>query len=965
MRFKRAMAASMAAVMAVSSAVVCQVTASAEEQNIDFSGFKGWSETSKFDKSTNTATFGGAWGGLGLWLGNVDYSAYDEIVLTYSNSTVGQVKLVVEYNNDIKSSEAMSSDEVEGTVVIPLNAEGKKSVKQLGVQNSAAGSVKIESIVLRNSAVAPFEGTKVSLPKNGEYNYQGTYGLKLPTSVSTGSELVKEYGKVEVTFNLNGAISDGHVVDPSNISFNLQPKIKYVDEEKKINSWPWITAGKYNYDADTKTVTITADIASAINGNSDVKKYTIDKYVLDSFNLVAACDFDKASAPVDIYIDSISVKGNSSDVAVSDVKITAPAKTTLNIDDTLDLEATVTPADATDATVTWSSDTPDVATVDKDGKVTAVGIGKATITAKAGDKTDTVVINVAKKKVTATITAGDVTGATKEDAADKAKAAVKVVSDDLTDKDYTVSVKVDGRKYMATVVLTEEAAKKYELTGTNTAGGKIAYKVTGLKLSTNKLAIPVTSTAGVKITATIEPEDLADGEIEWKTADNTVATVEDGLVKPVSGSAGGKTTITATVKGTTYSADCEVSIAEVINPATAIKLDKSELSGTAGDKAELKADVTAKDDTKECTDAIIWKSSDEKVATVNAGSVTFVGEGTAEIIVTAGDVSAACKVTVKAKTVAVEKVTLDKTSAELTVGGTAALKATVTPDNATDKTVTWTSSDESVATVKDGTVTAVKAGKAVITAKAGDQTAECTVTVKAKEEKPEEKPDPAPAVNDKEIWSGSTDLGTDWGKSVTVPKADVKIGDTIRIKVSTGSAEYHQVKIMDSNWEVLSSVKSKADAQYGTITVDKDGYVEFKVNAADAKLISEGGLIISGYDLTISSVSNKAMKEETYAPSTKVHTVVNNGASQIAVFAISEEDAEKYESYTIIITRGSDGKSVYEIVDDCYKYVSYNNGSENVRVSGNGAYYIMLDITGIEDSFGGITVKIVPTVPKG
>ena len=193
----------------------------------------------------------------------------------------------------------------------------------------------------------------------------------------------------------------------------------------------------------------------------------------------------------------------------------------------------------------------------------------------------------------------------------------------------------------------------------------------------------------------------------------------------------------------------------------------------------------------------------------------------------------------------------------------------------------------------------------------------------------------------------------------------MKIGDTIRIKVSTGSAEYHQVKIMDSNWEVLSSVKSKADAQYGTITVDKDGYVEFIVNAADAKLISEGGLIISGYDLTISSVSNKAMKEETYAPSTKVHTVVNNGASQIAVFAISEEDAEKYESYTIIITRGSDGKSVYEIVDGCYKYVSYNNGSENVRVSGNGAYYIMLDITGIEDSFGGITVKIVPTVPKG
>ena len=77
-------------------------------------------------------------------------------------------------------------------------------------------------------------------------------------------------------------------------------------------------------------------------------------------------------------------------------------------------------------------------------------------------------------------------------------------------------------------------------------------------------------------------------------------------------------------------------------------------------------------------------------------------------------------------------ITLDKTTLSLVAGDEATLIATVKPDNATDKTVTWTSSDPSVATVADGKVHAVKLGIAVITAKAGDKTATCTVTVAAK-----------------------------------------------------------------------------------------------------------------------------------------------------------------------------------------------------------------------------------------
>ena len=84
--------------------------------------------------------------------------------------------------------------------------------------------------------------------------------------------------------------------------------------------------------------------------------------------------------------------------------------------------------------------------------------------------------------------------------------------------------------------------------------------------------------------------------------------------------------------------------------------------------------------------------------------------------------------------VTVTGVTLSDPPATLFVDGTTTLTATVAPENATDKTVTWTSSDETVATVTDGTVTAKKAGTATITATAGDQTATCTVTVNDKYE---------------------------------------------------------------------------------------------------------------------------------------------------------------------------------------------------------------------------------------
>jgi uncharacterized protein YjdB len=112
------------------------------------------------------------------------------------------------------------------------------------------------------------------------------------------------------------------------------------------------------------------------------------------------------------------------------------------------------------------------------------------------------------------------------------------------------------------------------------------------------------------------------------------------------------------------------------------------------------------------------------------GRVTAVSAGSATIYASAGDKKASCTVTVNKKTVDVTSITLDKTSASMTPGQTITLTATVKPDNATDKTVTWTSTNPGVATVdQNGKVTAVAEGTAIIKAEAGGLTATCEITV--------------------------------------------------------------------------------------------------------------------------------------------------------------------------------------------------------------------------------------------
>lgn len=129
-------------------------------------------------------------------------------------------------------------------------------------------------------------------------------------------------------------------------------------------------------------------------------------------------------------------------------------------------------------------------------------------------------------------------------------------------------------------------------------------------------------------------------------------------------------------------------------------------------------------------DGMTWTSTNPKVASVSgAGLVSALSEGNTTITATAGGKAANCSVTVIKGFVAVTSISLNKTVLEMIEGDTETLTASVLPDDATDKTVTWTSSDDDVVTVNDGVVSAVSAGEATITAKAGDKTAMCSILV--------------------------------------------------------------------------------------------------------------------------------------------------------------------------------------------------------------------------------------------
>ena len=252
--------------------------------------------------------------------------------------------------------------------------------------------------------------------------------------------------------------------------------------------------------------------------------------------------------------------------------------------------------------------------------------------------------------------------------------------------------------------------------------------VTSVQIGSSSLALEPGETAN--LTATVLPSNATDKSVSWSSNNTGVATVDNnGKVTAV---AAGSAVITVTTTDGGKTATCNVTVTNPAVPVQSVSLDKTELSLNVGENATLTATVMpANADNK----AVTWSSNNTSVATVdNTGKVTAVAAGSAVITVTTtdGGKTATCTVTVTNPDIPVQSVSLNKTELSLIIGENATLIATVLPENAVNKAVTWSSSNTAIATVDaNGKVTAVAAGEAIITVTTtdGGKTATCTVTV--------------------------------------------------------------------------------------------------------------------------------------------------------------------------------------------------------------------------------------------
>ena len=253
--------------------------------------------------------------------------------------------------------------------------------------------------------------------------------------------------------------------------------------------------------------------------------------------------------------------------------------------------------------------------------------------------------------------------------------------------------------------------------------------VTDVTLNKTSTSIQVGGTE--TLTATVSPKDAANKKVTWKSSNAAIASVDAN--GKVTGVAAGEATITVTTEEGGKTATCKVIVSDKEIKVTGVKLNKSETSILVGDNETLTATVLPEDATNQ---KVTWKSDKPEIASVDAnGKVTAVKAGEATITVTTedGGKTATCKVTVSETSVAVTGVTLNKTALTLNIGASETLSATVAPVDATNKKVTWKSSDAAVATVDaNGKVTGVAAGEAIITVTTedGGKTATCKVTVK-------------------------------------------------------------------------------------------------------------------------------------------------------------------------------------------------------------------------------------------
>ncbi|WP_050750182.1 Ig-like domain-containing protein [Bifidobacterium adolescentis] len=499
---------------------------------------------------------------------------------------------------------------------------------------------------------------------------------------------------------------------------------------------------------------------------SDGTSSPCDKYCMEYM--------EKNGLDPDCYIDA-KEPCHPRNVTVTAIKVSGDTSMDLASTKSVQLKADVTTDPAGKRpSVTWTSSDTSVATVDSKGKVSGLKAGTVKITATAGTnkKSDSITITITGVKPEVS----NVIYATKPSGWSKIYA---YVYNDTTSKNNGNWPGVEMTQLTADDSCAKAGTYKYEVPD----------------LGEGKYRVIFTNGSGAQTPGASQPGIEFSGKVSWDGSSSTVTAVNCNIQQPIP------------VESVTISGN---------------GVSDGKLSLKVGASAQLTATVKPDNATNK---TVSWDSSDNSVAKVSDGKVTALKAGTATITATAGDISSLITVTVADVPVPVTSVSVSGDGVSdgklsLKSGASVQLTATVKPDNATDRKVTWTSSDSSVANVMGtGVVTAgSKAGKATVTATAGGVSASVEVTVEAQD--PYAELDALAKAHASDLEDGTYAVSTALKDGMVLDVADGsrKDGANVRLWSSNGTK-----------------------AQQWTVSHDSKGYVTLRnVNSGKALDVKDG-----------------------------------------------------------------------------------------------------------------------------
>lgn len=417
-------------------------------------------------------------------------------------------------------------------------------------------------------------------------------------------------------------------------------------------------------------------------------------------------------------------------VPVEEVRITSE-DLILNVGEEVALTAEVLPLTASNRTIEWSSTDENVVTIDSNGTVKAVNAGHCAVFARTLDGAAQDYINVYVRQPVSNITLN--TNAISVPKGTVFWLYATILPEDADVKDVTWST---SDPTMATVgtdgMITALMPGVVTITATSVDTGDSDYcvvsitePVTGINLLTGDNQ---TLFVGAQFTIVPEvlPVDALNKNVTYVSSNTSIATVdENGVVTAVMG---GECDIIVTTEERHLKAICHITVKEYLSTIT---LDRTFSYINIGDFTDLIATTTTDTATNK---NIVWRTANSGIASVDqTGRVTAVAYGTTVITAVAedgGGATATCVITVVEP---VRSISLSRNELRMISGDTYILNATVSPSNASVKTLRWESTDTSVATVDaDGEITAVAGGKCRIYAYSTDGneiSAYCTVYV--------------------------------------------------------------------------------------------------------------------------------------------------------------------------------------------------------------------------------------------